>query len=171
MYKITTPKRLLQNVVVEYEKFEDIKLVILSLPPLFFLNCTLIGGACLLPERRENSGDVSYCPRFEECYLETSRKCLRLHPRGLKNWPTLLSGKDGYLQIPLVLTSSNINFGERPFFHDQFPPRLLRCLGSHKTLPRPPDSRKNLHLGKRLPPASPRSYPRGKSAQTLWRTM
>jgi hypothetical protein len=27
MYRTTTPKRLLQNVVVEYEKFEDIKLV------------------------------------------------------------------------------------------------------------------------------------------------
>jgi len=111
MYKVTTPKRLLQNVVVEYEKFEDIKLVILSPSPFsFFLNCMLIGEACLLPERRENSGDVSYCPRFEKCYIETSRKCLRLHPRGLKNWPTLLSGKNGYLQIPLVFTSSNTNF-------------------------------------------------------------
>jgi len=27
MYKITTQKRLLQNLVVEYEKFEDIRLV------------------------------------------------------------------------------------------------------------------------------------------------
>jgi len=27
MYKITTQKRLLQNLVVEYEKFEDLKLV------------------------------------------------------------------------------------------------------------------------------------------------
>jgi len=27
MYKITTQTRLLQNLVVEYEKFEDIKLV------------------------------------------------------------------------------------------------------------------------------------------------
>ena len=27
MYKVTTQKRLLQNLVVEYEKFEDIKLV------------------------------------------------------------------------------------------------------------------------------------------------
>jgi hypothetical protein len=34
MYKITTQKRLLQNLVVEYEKFEDLKLVRLPSPDL-----------------------------------------------------------------------------------------------------------------------------------------
>lgn len=48
MYKTTTPKRLLQNVVVEYEKFEDIRLV----NP--FLAGWIVDGSLLVVIRRRD---------------------------------------------------------------------------------------------------------------------
>jgi len=49
MYKTTTQKRLLQNLVVEYEKFEDIRLVKLTKSVLWLIDISL-----LVVEKRGN---------------------------------------------------------------------------------------------------------------------
>ena len=83
MYKITTQERLLQNLVYEYERFADPRLV----PP--FWSSLII--ACLLEESWKIDRDVLYNPRLEWRWPSFRHKSLRFPPRSFQNRPELLS--------------------------------------------------------------------------------
>jgi CRAL/TRIO domain len=143
LYKITTQKRLLQNLVVEYERLEhqrlpacsqkEGRLVESSFTVLDLKNVSLKQVASVYGYIQEASkiGQNYYPEKLGICFLDGSNR--------------------------------------RPILHDQFSSRLFHGLDSHKTVLGSHHRRTYRHLGERLSSCIVGGNSRRESAKAIWR--